>query len=59
VRRLLRSRESFLVSPDELSRLAVGEAAVSVRFGQQRLAVVQIQVPPLSRAVAPATGAAS
>jgi hypothetical protein len=45
VRRLLRSRESFLISPEELSRLAVGQAAVSVRFGQQRLAVVQVLAP--------------
>jgi hypothetical protein len=45
VRRLLRGRETFLVSPDALSRLAVGEAAVSVRFGEQRLAVVQMPVP--------------
>lgn len=42
VRRLLRSRESFLIGPDELARLGVGQAAVSVRFGRQRLAVVQI-----------------
>jgi hypothetical protein len=45
VRRLLRSRETFLVSPDALSRLAVGEAAVNVRFGEQRLAVVQLPAP--------------
>ena len=38
VRRLLRGRETFLVSPDELSRLAIGQAAVSVRFGEHRLA---------------------
>jgi hypothetical protein len=50
VRRLLRSRESFLVSPDELARLAVGEAAVCVRFGQQRLAIVAIQQERLKRA---------
>jgi hypothetical protein len=49
VRRLLRSRESYLVSPDQLARLPVGQAAVCVRFGRQRVAVVQIdalQVPP-------------
>jgi hypothetical protein len=46
VRRLLRSGESFLIGPDELARLPVGQAAVSVRFGDQRLAVVQVdQVP--------------
>jgi hypothetical protein len=48
VRRLLRSRDAFLVGPDELSRLGVGEAALSVRFGQQRLAVVQVEVPRLT-----------
>jgi hypothetical protein len=42
VRRFLRSRESFLISPEELARLSVGRAAISIRFGQQRLAVVQI-----------------
>jgi len=48
VRRLLRSRESYLVSPDQLARLPIGQAAVCVRFGRQRVAVVQIdalQVP--------------
>ncbi len=42
VRRFLRTRESFLVGPDQLGRLAVGQAALSVRFGQQRIAVVEI-----------------
>ena len=42
VRRLLRTRESFLVSPDQLAHLEVGQAAVAVRLAQQRLAVVQI-----------------
>ena len=41
-RRLLRSRESFLVSPDELTHLPVGQAAISVRLAQQRVAVVQV-----------------
>ena len=41
-RRLLRSRESFLVSPDELARLPIGQAAISIRFAQQRVAVVQV-----------------
>ena len=48
VRRLLRSRESYLVSPDQLARLPIGQAAVCVRFGRQRVAVVQVdalQVP--------------
>lgn len=41
-RRLLRTRESFLVSPDELAGLPVGQAAISIRFGQQRVALVQV-----------------
>lgn len=42
-RRLLRSRQSFLVSPDELARLPTGRAAVAVRFAEQRLAIVQVE----------------
>jgi nucleoside-triphosphatase THEP1 len=42
LRRVLRSRETFLIGPDELSRLPVGQAALSVRFGQQRVALVQV-----------------
>ena len=48
VRRLLRARASYLVSPDQLTRLPVGQAAICIRFGRQRVAVVQIdarQVP--------------
>jgi hypothetical protein len=45
VRRLFRSRESFLVSPDQLAHLAIGQAAICVRFGQQRVAVVQVDPP--------------
>jgi hypothetical protein len=41
-RRLLRTRESFLVSPDELARLPVGQAAISIRFARQRIALVQV-----------------
>jgi hypothetical protein len=41
-RRLLRSRESFLVSPDEIARLPIGQAAISIRFAQQRIALVQV-----------------
>ena len=41
-RRLLRSRESFLVSPDELARLPIGQVAISIRFAQQRIALVQV-----------------
>jgi hypothetical protein len=47
VRRVLRSRESFLVGPDELAQLAVGQAAICVRFGRQRVAIVQIERPRL------------
>jgi type IV secretory pathway TraG/TraD family ATPase VirD4 len=42
VRRLLRSRESFLVSPDQLAHLAVGQAAICVRLAQHRVALVQV-----------------
>jgi hypothetical protein len=42
-RRFLRSRDAYLISPDELGHLPIGQAAVCVRFGQQRLAVVQIE----------------
>ncbi len=59
VRRLLRGRETFLVDPDALSHLAVGEAAVNVRFGEQRLAVVQMPSPRLVGARAPAPDATS
>jgi hypothetical protein len=42
VRRMLRNRESFLISPDQLSRLPVGQMAICVRFAQQRIALVQV-----------------
>ena len=48
-RRLLRGRESFLVSPDQLVRLPIGQAAISVRFAQQRIAVVQVDPLRLNR----------
>ena len=48
IRRLLRSRESFLIGPDQLGRLVVGQAAICVRFAQQRIALVQID-PQSSR----------
>jgi len=48
-RRLLRSRESFLVSPDELARLPIGQLAISIRFAQQRLALVQVDPLRLHR----------
>lgn len=41
-RRLLRSRESYLVSPNELGHLPIGQAAICIRFGQQRIALVQV-----------------
>ena len=41
-RRLLRARQSYLIPPDELARLPVGQAAVSVRFGEQRIGLVQV-----------------
>lgn len=45
-RRVLRSRLSYLIDPDELARLPTGQVAVCVRFGEQRLALVQVD--PLS-----------
>jgi hypothetical protein len=48
-RRFLRTRESFLVSPDQLGRLPVGQMAIAVRFGHQRIAVVQVDPLRLSR----------
>jgi type IV secretion system coupling TraD/TrwB family protein len=44
-RRFLRNRESYLVSPDQLARLPVGQAAICIRFGQQRVAVVHVDPP--------------
>ena len=43
MRRLLRPAAAYLVSPDELRRLAIGQAVVCVRHGQQRLASVAIE----------------
>jgi hypothetical protein len=48
-RRFLRNRESFLVSPDQLARLPIGQAAISVRFALQRLALVQVDPLRLNR----------
>jgi len=48
-RRFLRSRESFLISPDQLARLPIGQAAISVRFALQRLALVQVDPLRLNR----------
>jgi type IV secretory pathway TraG/TraD family ATPase VirD4 len=42
IRRLLRPAAAYLVSPDELRRLGVGQAVVSVRHGRQRIAIVQV-----------------
>jgi conjugal transfer pilus assembly protein TraD len=43
VRRLLRPAAAYLVSPDDLRRLHVGQAVVCVRHGRQRIAIVQIE----------------
>jgi hypothetical protein len=53
LRRVLRSRESFLIAPDELAHLSIGQAAVSVRFGKQRLAVVHVDRPRLFETTGP------
>ena len=45
-RRLVRPRLGYLVDPDNLSHLPTGQVAVAVRFGEQRLALVQVE--PLS-----------
>lgn len=50
-RRLLRGRESFLIPPDQLARLAIGQAAISVRFGEQRTAIVQVEPKSWAQAV--------
>lgn len=50
VRRLLRPRDAFLVSPDALTRLPVGQAAVNVRFASQRIALVQVDPLPFLHA---------
>jgi Type IV secretion-system coupling protein DNA-binding domain len=42
IRRLLRPAAAYLVSPDDLRRLAVGQAVVSIRHGRQRIAIVQV-----------------
>jgi hypothetical protein len=42
VRRVLRARQSFLVPPDDLAHLPVGQAAIAVRFGNQRVNLVQV-----------------
>ncbi len=49
VRRLLRHRESFLIPPEQLARLAVGQAAVCVHFAYARVALVQIDPLHLPR----------
>jgi len=45
IRRVLRSRESFLISPDQLAQLAVGQVAICVRSAQHRVAMVQVDPP--------------
>jgi hypothetical protein len=48
----LRSRESFLIAPDELTHLPIGDAAIGIRFGRQRVAVVRVDrlrlIPPIN-----------
>jgi hypothetical protein len=44
--RTLRGGLAYLAPPDELQRLAVGQAVVCVRHGEQRLAVVDITPLP-------------
>jgi hypothetical protein len=51
LRRVLRSRDAFLISPDELSRLPIGQAALSVRFGRQRVVLIQVEPWPVSATV--------
>jgi hypothetical protein len=41
-RRVLRSSKHLLIPADDLARLPVGQAAVAVRFGEQRLGLVQV-----------------
>jgi type IV secretion system coupling TraD/TrwB family protein len=52
LRRVLRSRESFLIAPDELTHLPIGDAAIGIRFGRQRVAVVRVDrlrlIPPIN-----------
>ena len=36
------ARSNTALSPDELARLPIGQAAISVRFAQQRIALVQV-----------------
>jgi hypothetical protein len=42
-RRMVRSGKTYLVPPEDLARLPVGQAAISVRFGEQRLGLVQVE----------------
>jgi len=44
--RTLRGGLAYLAPPDELQRLAIGQAVVSVRHGEQRLAVVDVTPLP-------------
>jgi Helicase HerA, central domain len=48
-RRLLRRRETFLIGPDQLGRLRVGQMAICIRFAQQRIALVQVDPLRLNR----------
>jgi hypothetical protein len=46
VRRWVRRVPRFRIPPDDLRQLAIGQAVVSVRLGQQRTAVVQVDPLP-------------
>jgi type IV secretory pathway TraG/TraD family ATPase VirD4 len=48
VRRFLRRRDAFLITPDQLARLPTGRAAVCVRSAPQRIALVQVDPLPLT-----------
>jgi hypothetical protein len=41
-RRWLRPRDSFLIGPDQLARLEIGQVAICVRLAQQRVGIVQV-----------------
>jgi hypothetical protein len=48
-RRWLRPRDSFLIGPDQLARLDIGQVAICVRLAQQRIGIVQVDPLRFSR----------
>ena len=46
-RRFLRRRDSFLIDPEQIAHLRVGQAAICVRSAPQRLAIVQVEPLPM------------